>query len=159
MIGLYYEDHEIGETHALGSRLFTREAIVAFARRFDPQPFHLDEAAGAASLLGSLSASGWHTMSVCMRLFVDFIDAERAAAAALGEPAPPAGLGAGARDLRWIEPVRPGDVIRYSVRVELLRETRRPQCGRVGFVMTGVNQEARQALSCSLEALTPRRGA
>ncbi len=157
MIGLYFEDHRIGETQALGSHEFTREAIIAFARRFDPQPFHVDEAAGAASLFGSLCASGWHTASVCMRLLVDFIAAQRAATAARGEPLPAMGPGTGVRDLNWTAPVRPGDVVSYSLRIELLRETRRPQWGGVGFAATGVNQSGRQVLSYFSEGLFARR--
>lgn len=159
MIGLYYEDHAIGETQALGSREFTREAIVAFASRFDPQPFHLDDAAGAASLFGSLCASGWHTASVCMRLFVDFVARQRAAAAARGETLPPMGVGTGVRNLRWLAPVRPGDVIHYSIQIETLRKTRRPEWGGVGFVSTGVDQNGRPVLSYFSEGLFARREA
>ncbi len=158
MIGLFYEDHVIGETQALGAHEFTREAIIAFARRYDPQPFHLDEAAGAASLFGSLCASGWHTASVCMRLFVDFVAAQRAAAAARGEPLPPMGVGAGVRNLRWSGPVRPGDVIAYSMRVESMSETRRPQWGRIGVVAIGADQNGREVLSYFTEGLFARRG-
>jgi acyl dehydratase len=159
MIGLYFEDHRIGEVQALGAHEFTREAILAFARRFDPQPFHIDEAAGAASLFGSLCASGWHTASVAMRLIVDFMAAQRAAATARGEALPPIGVGAGVRDLRWTAPVRPGDTISYSMRIETLRETRRPQWGRVGFVVTGVDQTERQVISYFSEGLFARREA
>lgn len=157
MIGLYYEDHEIGETQALGSHEFTREAILAFARRYDPQPFHLDEAAGAASLFGSLCASGWHTASVGMRQFVAFLAAQRAGAAARGVPVPPMGVGAGLRDLRWTAPVRPGDVISYAMRIETLRTTRRPQWGRVGFTVTAGDAAGREVLSYFSEGLFARR--
>lgn len=159
MIGMFFEDHRIGETQALGSHEFTREAIVAFARLYDPQPFHLDEAAGAASMFGSLCASGWHTASVCMRLFVDFLAAQRAASAARGERLPDMGLGTGVRNLRWSAPVRPGDVVSYSVRVESMRDTRRPQWGGVGFISTGVDQSGREVISYFSEGLYERRGA
>ena len=77
---LYYEDHEVGQTAPLGAHRFTREAILDFARKFDPQPFHLDEAAAAKSIFGGLCASGWHTVSVSMRLLVDGRRAQRKAA-------------------------------------------------------------------------------
>ncbi len=158
MIGLYYEDHQVGRTTTIGAREFTREAIIAFARAYDPQPFHLDDAAGAASLFGSLCASGWHTASVCMRLVVDFREAQRAAAAARGEALPTRGVGLGVRDLRWISPVRPGDVVTYSVRVESMRETKRPQWGVIGFQATGVDQSGREVLSYFSHGLFARRG-
>jgi acyl dehydratase len=83
MIGLFYEDHRVGQSVTVGAHEFTREAIIAFARPYDPQPFHLDDAAGATSLFGSLCASGWHTASVCMRLLIDCRDGRRAAAAGM----------------------------------------------------------------------------
>ena len=158
MIALFYEDHRVGQSARIGAHEFTREAIIAFARAYDPQPFHLDDAAGAASLFGSLCASGWHTASVCMRMLIDFREAQRVAAAARGEPLPALGLGAGMRDLRWTSPVRPGDVITYSVQVESMRETRRPQWGIVGIRATGVDQNGREVLSYTSQALVARRG-
>ncbi len=159
MIGLYYEDHRVGATAKIGAHEFTREAILGFARAYDPQPFHLDDAAGAASLFGSLCASGWHTASVCMRLLTDFREAQCVAAAARGEPAPALGPGLGVRDLRWPAPVRPGDVVTYSARVESMREARQPQWGIVGLRANGVDQSGREVLSYSIQGLFPRRGA
>ncbi len=159
MIGLYYEDHRVGQTATVGSHQFTREAIIAFARAYDPQPFHLDDAAGAASLFGSLVASGWHTASVCMRLLVDYREERRAAAAARGEPLPALGVGLGIRNLRWANPVRPGDVVTFSGRVESMRETKRPQWGLIGSRATGVDQSGREVLSYSSRVLVARRGA
>jgi acyl dehydratase len=158
VIGLYYEDHRVGATTTIGAHKFTREAILAFARAYDPQPFHLDDAAGAASLFGSLCASGWHTSSVCMRLLIDFRDAQRAAAAARGEPLPALGVGLGVRDLRWTSPVRPGDVVTYSTRIESMRETKRAQWGIIGFRASGVNQGGREVLSYFSHGFFARRG-
>ena len=98
--------------------VFTREAIVDFARRFDPQPFHLDEAAAAKSIFGGLCASGWHTVSVSMRLLVDGRARAAQGAWRRRRETPPLGLGRGVRDLRWPTPVRPGDVIAFSLRVD-----------------------------------------
>ena len=81
----YLEDIKIGVKRELGSFTFTADAIKDFARQFDPQPFHLDEAAGRASLFGGLAASGWHLTAVFMKLLVSTMKAERAAAEARGE--------------------------------------------------------------------------
>ena len=159
MIGVYYEDHEVGQTAPLGVYRFTREAIVDFARQFDPQPFHLDEAAAAKSIFGGLCASGWHTVSVSMRLLVDGRSGQRAAAAARGESPPPLGLGAGVRDLRWSAPVKPGDVIEFSLRIDSMRETRRPQWGLIGMRIIGVNQDGREVCAYTLMGMAARRSA
>ncbi len=158
MIALFYEDHRVGQSVTAGSHEFTREAIVAFARAYDPQPFHLDDAAGAASLFGSLCASGWHTASVCMRVLIDYRAAQRAAAAARGEPLPALGLGAGVFAMRWANPVRPGAVVTFSAEVQSMRETKRPQWGLIGSRATGVDQDGREVLSYSSHVLVARRG-
>jgi acyl dehydratase len=159
MIGLWYEDHEVGHTAPLGAHRFTREAIVDFARKFDPQPFHLDEAAAAKSIFGGLCASGWHTVSVSMRLLVDGRRAQRKGVATLGEKPPPLGLGRGVRDLRWPAPVRPGDEIAFSLRIDSMRETRRPDWGLIGMRIVGVNQDRREVCAYTLLGLAARRPA
>jgi acyl dehydratase len=158
MIAMFYEDHRIGQRATIGAHEFTREAIVAFARAYDPQPVHLDEAAGAASRYGSLCASDWHTACVCMRLLVDFREAQRAAASALGETLPQLGVGAGLRAMRWPHPVRPGAVVTFGAEIESMRETKRPQWGMIGSRSFGVDQEGREVLSFSSHVLVARRG-
>ena len=96
----YFEDLTVGEEHAFGRYEVTREEIVDFASSYDPQPFHLDEEAARESFFGGLVASGWHTASMTMRLIVDEFLAD---AASIGSP--------GVDELRWREPVRPGDVL------------------------------------------------
>jgi acyl dehydratase len=140
MIASFYEDHRVGQSVTAGSHEFTREAIVAFARAYDPQPFHLDDAAGAASLFGSLCASGWHTASVCMRVLIDYRAAQRAFA------------------MRWANPVRPGAVVTFSAEVQSMRETKRPQWGLIGSRAAGVDQDGREVLSYSSHVLVARRG-
>jgi len=76
---IHLDDLEPGQVHHLGRRMVTRDEIVAFAREWDPQPFHLDEAAAAASIYGGLIASGWHTVCVFMRLYADGLLARAAA--------------------------------------------------------------------------------
>jgi acyl dehydratase len=158
MIGLWYEDHEVGQTAPLGAHRFTREAILDFARKFDPQPFHLDDAAAKKSIFGGLCASGWHTVSVSMRMLVDGRHAQRKAVATLGET-PPLGLGRGVRDLRWSTPVRPGDEIAFSLRIDSMRETRRPDWGLIGMRIIGVNHDGREVCAYTLLGLAARRPA
>jgi acyl dehydratase len=102
----FLEDFTVGEAIELGSRPVTQEEIVEFARRYDPQPFHVDEKAAKASNFGGLIASGWHTASMFMRLFVDRV---LAGGATLGSP--------GIDEIRWPKPVRPGDVLTARVTV------------------------------------------
>ena len=149
----------VGEENLIGSHEFTREAIVAFARAYDPQPFHIDDAAGAASIFGSLVASGWHTACVGMRLLVDWRDARRDEALARGETVPALGMSPGMRDLRWPNPVRPGDVVTYTSRVESKRETKRPAWGLVGHHTRGVDRNGREVLSFHSLVFVARRGA
>lgn len=117
----YLEDLTVGEAHQLGSITVTEHEIVEFARAFDPQPFHVDRAAAARSHFGGLVASGWHTASIAMRLFVDGMVGQ---IASLGSP--------GVDELRWLAPVRPGDTL--SLRTEIVTVTpsgSRPDRGSV----------------------------
>jgi acyl dehydratase len=102
----HFEDFAAGQTFRLGEHRVTRDEIVSFARRFDPQPFHLDEEAARDSMFAGLVASGWHTASVFMRLYVDGLLAD---SAGMGSP--------GVEEIRWLVPVRPDDVLRGSVEV------------------------------------------
>jgi acyl dehydratase len=155
----FYEDFVIGEENVLGSHEFTKEQIVAFASAYDPQLFHLDEAAGAASIFGSLCASGWHTACVGMRVLVDWRDARRREAEARGVTVPALGVSPGVTDLRWANPVRPGDIVTYSIRVESMRETKRPAWGLVGHHTRGVDQRDREVISFHSLVFVARRGA
>jgi acyl dehydratase len=117
----YWEDFSEGEVVELGSYEVTRDEILEFARRYDPQPFHVDEDAAAAGPFGGLAASGWHTAAMFMRLFVEGI---LNSSASMGSP--------GIEELRWTAPVRPGDVLTGRVRVlESHPSERRPDRGTV----------------------------
>jgi acyl dehydratase len=107
---LHLDDLEPGQVYQLGSQSLSQKEIVAFAERYDPQPFHVDPAAAAGTIYGGVIASGWQTACVFMRLFVDGLLSR---SAAMGSP--------GLDDLRWLKPVRPGDTL--EARVEVL-ETR-----------------------------------
>mgnify|MGYP000864433506 FL=1 len=135
MIEFWFEDLPEGKTLDLGERLVTREEIVAFASEFDPQPHHLDDEAAAKSILGGLSASGWHTCALMMRLLADGL-ANRAAS--MGSP--------GIEEVRWMRPVRPGDVLRLRGEVKSARVSKsRPEMGIVDIEWTLHNQREQVA--------------
>jgi acyl dehydratase len=96
----YFEDFEIGKVIEVGTRTVSEEEIIAFAKQFDPQPFHVDKDAAAHSLYGGIIASGWHTCSMMMRLMVDGFLGKTAS---LGSP--------GVDEVRWLKPVRGGDTL------------------------------------------------
>lgn len=126
-----------GETIELGSHTFEADAIVDFARDFDPQPFHLDEEAGKASLFGGLSASGWHVACAWMALWIanqNRVMAELSANTPAGEPIPVAGPSPGFEDMRWLKPVLAGDTVSYRTTVVSTRATAsRPEWGILTF--------------------------
>ena len=116
---LYLEDLHVGQTFTTGSITVTTEAIKAFARDYDPQPFHLDEAAAEASLFGGLAASGWHTAALSMRLLVD------------GLPIAGGLIGVGG-ETTWPRPTRPGDTLTVHIEVlEITPSRSRPDRGMV----------------------------
>ena len=117
----YFEDFAVGQVVELGSRTVTEEEIVAFAREFDPQPFHVDPEAARESVFGGLIASGWHTGAVWMRLYVDSL---LGGTASMGSP--------GIEELRWLAPVRPGDTLTGRLTVlETTPSAKRPDRGTV----------------------------
>jgi acyl dehydratase len=108
---MWFEDAPMGVKVTLGSYTFTEENIVAFAKKYDPQPFHLDHDAAARSPYGGLIASGWHTAAVWMKLMI----AHRRARVAAGEELTQANyVSPGVRDIRWLKPVRPGMTLTYT---------------------------------------------
>ncbi|SFW67037.1 MaoC family dehydratase [Amycolatopsis australiensis] len=109
----YFEDYVPGVTYDLGSVEVTETDILEFARRYDPQPFHVDAAAAADGPFGGLIASGWHTASLMMRLYADHY---LSAVSSLGSP--------GVDELRWPRPVRPGAVLRLRATVVEARLSR-----------------------------------
>ncbi len=126
----YFEDFSPGEIIPLGTKTVTKDEILAFAAEFDPQPFHLDEEAGKASLLGGLAASGWHTASMFMRMLVDGLLAQSA-----GQGAP------GIDSLTWRRPVYPDDTLTAEAKVLSSRPLRsRPGLGLVTFAFSVSNQ-------------------
>jgi acyl dehydratase len=128
---LYYEDIEVGVVRRFGSKTVVREEVIDFASKYDPQPFHLDDAAAAQTYFGRLSASGWHTGAMMMRMMVD--DMKQHEQAGLGSP--------GIEDLRWLKPVYPGDTLRCESEIlEKRRSGSRPEMGIIQSRMTVFNQ-------------------
>ena len=118
---LHFEDFKPGDVAIYGPRHVTREEILAFAAEFDPQPMHLDEAAGAASLLGGLGGSGWHACSLLMRMIADGFLLN---STSMGSP--------GVEEVRWLKPLRPGVNLRVRVTVMETRVSKsRPDIGLV----------------------------
>lgn len=142
----YYEDIKVGDTDEYGEREVTKEEMVEFAEKYDPQPFHIDEEAAQESFFGGLVASGWFTASVVMRMTVEYRTGEWASAGALG-----------VGDLRWHRPVYPGDTL--SIRTEVIeKEPRDEKTGIVRHDKEVLNQEGKVVMSMEPMVLFERRG-
>jgi acyl dehydratase len=146
-IRLYWEDFPAGSVREFGSKTVTREAIIAFAREFDPQPFHVDEEAGKRSLFGGLCASGWHTVSMTMRMMCDEYLLE---SASLGSP--------GLENLKWTRPVYPGDTLRVRLQVlEARPMASKPHVGLVRSRWEVMNQRSETVLTMEGWGMFARR--
>ncbi len=133
----YFEDVEIGETMRFGHYEVTREEILEYARQFDPQPFHLDEEAARASMFGGLIASGWHTGAMFIRMVCDGMVPVVATSGSMGFD-----------DLKWLKPVRPGDVLSVeSVVREKIESRSRPDRGTVKIESRVSNQRGEVVMS------------
>lgn len=154
----FFDDVKVGDRMELGSYTFTPELIVAFARKFDPQPFHLTEEAGRQSLFGGLAASGWHTAAAWMKLMVTARLKENAERVARGEPPVLVGPSPGFRDLKWIKPVLAGDTVTYASEISAVRASAsRPGWGLVEMFNTGTNQRGELVYSFLGTVFLPRR--
>ena len=145
----YFEDFKLGDVIELGSRTISKESILAFAREFDPQPFHTDEEAAKRSIYGGLLASGWHTGSLLMRILNDGLLKDTAS---LGSP--------GVDELRWLKPVRPGDVLSARMTVlESIPSRSKPDRGLIRSLMELRNQHGEVVLTVRGLSLLGRRPA
>ena len=135
-IRYFWEDLPVGTTLEIGSVTVDRDEVLAFASKYDPQPFHLDEAAAAKSMFGKLSASGWHTCAMAMGLMVrNFLHH----AASLGSP--------GLEQVKWLKPVYPGDVLTLRQRIVESRPMKsRPDVGLTRTLWEMFNQHGEQVL-------------
>ena len=146
----YWEDIAVGDRASFGRYAVTREEVVEFAAKYDPQPFHLSDAAAAATHFGRLAARGWHTCAMAMAMNVAYFQGETETTASLGA--------AGVDELRWLRPVYPGDVLRCETAVEEVRASAsRPGMGSARSRMTVFNQDDVAVMSFVALALYRRR--
>lgn len=156
----FLEDIVVGDSVVVGRHTFTADDIKAFARRFDPQLFHTDENAAAASHFGALCASGWQTAIVWMRLLVEYQRKVAEAAAARGERVARIGPALGLRELKWLKPVYVGDIIEYRTDVTETRPSEsRPGFGLMTILTTGTNQKGERVISFVSTSFVERRTA
>jgi acyl dehydratase len=144
---LYFEDFHVGQKfNSITSYTVTAAEIKDFGQKYDPQPFHLDEAAGEASFFHGLAASGWLTAAIVMRLRVQSLRVSGGM------------IGAGAEEMRWTEPVRPGDTLRTEIEVVGLRRAKtRPEYGIVTTTTECYNQNNKVVLRATVNFFAPLR--
>lgn len=129
---IFFEDLQVGEIAELGTYAVTREEVVEFATRYDPQPFHLSDEAAAATHFGRLSASGWHTAAMTMAVVARHMT--KTEQASLGSP--------GIDELRWLKPVHPGDTLSVSTRIiEATPSRSKPDIGSFRSAIRVTNQD------------------
>jgi acyl dehydratase len=147
----YFEDYEEGRVERFGAYPVTREEVIEFASKYDPQPFHLDDAAAAASpIFGRLAASGWHSCAMVMRILTDHWTEQ--GHFSLG--------GTGVDELRWTKPVYPGDTL--GVEAEILSKSAprsKPEIGFVNFRLTVFNQHDEVVMTMKVTNIQKRRPA
>lgn len=154
----FFDDLRVGDRFEVGQYHFTAENIKAFAMRFDPQPFHLDEAAAAKSHFGALCASGWQVTIVWMPLMVAFRKRLVEEMRARGETPALTGPAPGVRDIKWLKPVFPGDTITYATEITAKRASAsRPEWGLATLLTTGNNQHGERVISFDSISFVPRR--
>ena len=147
---VYFEDLEIGAKASFGHYEVTREEVIDFASKYDPQPFHLSDEAAAQTHFGRISASGWHTCAMVMRMLVDNITEKRQAG--LGSP--------GLDELRWLKPVRPGDTLTAWVECAgKVPSKSRPQMGVLHEHWRATNQKGEMVMTAKGINMVRRRPA
>lgn len=147
---IYWEDVVVGAVVEMGSYEVTREEVIEFATKYDPQPFHLSDEAAAKTLFGRLAASGWHTAAMTMAVLVRHMLATKQAG--LGSP--------GIDTLRWLKPVYPGDTISVSTRViEATPSRSKPTIGSVRSEVEVRNQDGEPVMTFTSIYLMQRRPA
>ena len=134
----YFEDIQVGARSSFGRYEVTRDEVLEFARKYDPQPFHLSDEAAAATHFGRLSASGWHTCAMTMAMVVENLKNQRQAG--LGSP--------GIDELKWLKPVYPGDTLRCETEIlEKRVSASRPEMGLFKSRMVVLNQDDVQLMT------------
>lgn len=154
----YYEDLEIGTRFDLGEETFSADSIKAYARDYDPQPFHLDEEAGRRSHFGGLCASGLQVLAVSMKLMIANQDRLEAEERARGKAVPPRGPSPGVETVRWLKPVFAGDTLHFrTTLVDKRLSSSRPEWGLSTWHMEAFNQKDEQVLSYRGNVFVRRR--
>ena len=145
---LYWEDLEVGTATIFGDYEVTREEVLEFARKYDPQPFHLSDEAAAKTHFGRIAASGWHTAAMTMRVMVDALSKQ-----------PQAGLGSpGVDELRWLRPVYPGDTLTMrGMIVDKTPSRSKPNLGSMRTQITVTNQDGIDVMRFTSIVLMQRR--
>ena len=145
---IYLDDLEVGQTTYFGSYEVTRDEVIEFARKYDPQPFHLSDEAAAKTHFGRLAASGWHTCAMSMAVIARHVVATEQAG--LGSP--------GVDELRWLKPVFPGDTLHVSSRIVEVRPSRsKPEIGSFRSETIVTNQDEVPVLTFTSIVLMRRR--
>jgi len=146
----YLEDIKVGTKASFGHYEVTRDEVLDFARKYDPQPFHLDDEAAAKTHFGRISASGWHTCAMTMAMLVENLTKNKQAG--LGSP--------GLDELRWLKPVYPGDTLRVeSEIIEVTPSRSRPEMGSTKAKVTVFNQKDEPVMRLISIGLVARRPA
>lgn len=149
MFKIFYEDLEVGRQEAFGAYEVTKQEIIEFATKYDPQPFHLDEEMAKQSVFGGLCASGWHTCAMTMRILVDHMT--EAGMAGMGSP--------GVDGIRWKQPVFPGDTLSVRGSVTEKRESQsRPHLGLVKSTYEVFNQQDELVMQVITNYMILKRG-
>jgi acyl dehydratase len=141
---IYFEDMEVGAKHSFGNYDVTRDEVVEFATKYDPQAFHLDDEAAAKTYFGKVSASGWHTCAMTMRMLVDDMTGKKFAS--LGSP--------GVDEIRWLRPVYPGDSLHCeSELIEKRQSSSKPEMGSYRSKVAVINQDDQAVMTMITIAL------
>ncbi len=148
MYQVYFEDITVGDVSEFGAYKVTREEIIDFASKYDPQPFHLDEEAAKKSVFGGLCASGWHTCAMLMRMLVDHLQDK--GVASMGSP--------GIDSIKWIRPVMVGDTLHVRASVDAKRDSNsRPNLGLLKGTYLVSNQNGEKVMTMNSNYMVAKR--
>jgi acyl dehydratase len=154
----YFDDLNVGRVSELGSHTFGREEIIDFARKFDPQAFHLSDEGAVGTLFAGLCASGWHTAAIWLRLVVDYRRRTADQMRFRGERPAQYGPSPGFEAVRWMRPVYPGDTIRFQSTIAALSPSKsRPTVGLLTSDNTGHNQDGARVFAIRAKIFVERR--
>lgn len=141
----YFEDFTVGDKQLFGSYAVSRDEVIDFASKYDPQDFHLSDEAAAKTFFGKVAASGWHTCSMAMSMIVE--NMKRNQQASLGSP--------GVDDIRWLTPVYPGDTLRCENEVLDMKQSKsKPEMGALFMKLTVYNQDDQAVMIMKSVSLT-----